>query len=210
MALNVWLNCTATDAALDTSGVDWREFSQGNDVLIFSNGSDVVADGLPIPSGQELISAGVVITDPATEIVVDKYFLQDASENELAEVNLMGNVDARYVMAFEFDGATASEPVLEFWDDSNLNTITSTILGSGTPSQSFIRGITTTDATSGANWVGNRLAGSGIGNFLYLNNDNGPLSVADVLYCQLKVVVPSSQTSSFSANPVWVVKWLEN
>lgn len=208
MALNVWFNISSSDQPLDVSGVDWLEFSEGNDTLIFSNGSTEVIDGADIPSQSELTSAGVVLT--GSEIVIPLYLIADLSEDELQEVHLMGNIDAQYVMAFDFDSGTASEPVLEFWDDNTLDSVDSIILGSGTPSQSFIRGITTTTDPSGADWVGSRLAGSSAGNFLYLNDENGPLTVADTLYCQLKVVIPASQTTGFSANPVWCVKWLEN
>ena len=123
----------------------------------------------------------------------------------------MGDLNSRYVLAFDFDGTTASEPVLEVWDDSNFNTITGTILGAGTPSQSFIRGITTTGAGAGTpGWTGNRLAGSGSGNFLFLNDQNGALTVATTLYATLKVIIPASQTTGFSASPVFVCKFLSN
>ena len=124
----------------------------------------------------------------------------------------MGNLYKKYILGFSFDGATASEPVLEVWDDSNLNTINNTMLGSGTLSASFIRGVTTTNASSGANWIttGTRMAGSSDGNFLNLNNLGGFLAGATVLYAQLAVVVPASQTTGFSANPIFVVKWLES
>ena len=51
MALEgIYFNLSETDANIDTSGIDWRKWSSGNDRLIFSNGSDSVADGEPIPS----------------------------------------------------------------------------------------------------------------------------------------------------------------
>lgn len=209
MALTVHVNVSATDSPFGTSGVDFVEFSEGNDQLIFTNGSTEVADGEDTPTQQELISAGIVL-DPPNEIIVDSYFLLDASANLLKSIDLMGNTTNRYVLAFDFDAATASEPVLEVWDDSNLNTIDSVILGEGTPSQSFIRGITTTTITPTSNWVGSRLAGSGSGFFLYLNDQNGALTSADTLYANIKVVIPGSQLTGFSANPVFVCKFLSN
>lgn len=206
--LRVYFNVDGTDQPFGVSGIEFLEFSEGNDTLLFSNGSDQVQEGADIPTQAELISAGVILT--GVEIIVPGYFIADVSANQVREIALMGNVNARYVWAFDFDAATASEPVLEFWDDSNVNTITSTMLGGGTPSQSFVRGITTTSATSGADWVGSKLAGSGAGNFLYLNDQNGPLTVADTLYAQLKIIIPASQTTGFSGNPVFCIKWLEN
>lgn len=206
--VTIHANVSSSDQPLNTSGVEWVQFEEGSDQLIFSNGSTEVADGEDSPTQAELISAGIVLT--GSEIIVPSYFLLDNSANELKSIDLMGNTTGRYVLAFDFDDATASEPVLEVYDDSNLNTVTSTILGGGTPSQSFIRGITTTDSAPSTNWTGSRLAGSTSGNFLYLNNQNGALTGADVLYANLKVIVPASQTTGFSANPVLVVKHLSN
>lgn len=210
MSLNVFINTDSQDLAYGTSGVEFTEWSEGNDQYIFTNGNTEVADGEDIPTQAELISAGIILT--GAQIVVDTYLLQDASANELKDITNMGNVNKRYVVAFVFDGVTASEPVYEVYDDTNLNTATGTMLGGGTPSSSFIRGITTTDSLPGAGWISGatRMAGSGEGNFLYLNNENGFLTGAETLYCNLAVVIPASQTTGFSANPVFVVKWLEN
>lgn len=210
MALTIYVNTDTQDFPLGTSGVEFTEFSQENDRLIFSGGSTEVDDGEDLPTDSELISAGVQIT--GSQIIVDRYFLEDISDTELKEIFNMGNQDKRYTLAFEFDAETASEPVLEVYDDDNLNTITSTFLGGGTPSSSFLRGITTTSGSPGSNWISGatRMAGSGSGNFLYLNDQNGALTGASNLYCNLAVVVPASQTAGLSAEPVLVVKWLSN
>ena len=206
--LDIWVNCSASDTALNTSGGNWIQFASGNDQLIFTAGSDQVTDGADTPTQQQLINAGIVLT--GLEIIVDDYLMLDASANLLRSIDLMGNTTNRYVLAFDFDDATASEPVLEVWDDINFDSIDSTILGAGTASQSFIRGITTTNGAPSADWTGNRLAGAGSGNFLYLNDQNGALVSADTLYANLKVIIPASQTVGFSANPVFVCKYLSN
>jgi len=208
MALDIYLNTGTQDTELGTSGAEFTEYSEGNDSLIFSAGSDVVADGEPIPSQSDLIQAGVVLCD--AEQTVGKYFLADIGSNLLREIFNMGNQDKRYVMAFDFDSATASEPVLELWDDSDLDSIDDITLGAGVPSSSWWRGVVTTDATPGADWTGQRLAGSGSGYFLQLNNGNGALSGADTLYCNLKIVIPASATSGGNAVPVFAVKWTSN
>lgn len=210
MSINVYVNVDSQDLPLNSSGVDWVEFSEGNDQIVFTAGNTEVADGADIPTQAELISAGIRLT--GAQIVMDTYLLQDQNANELKSINNMGNVNKRYVLAFDFDGVTASEPVYEVYDDTDLNTATGTLLGAGTPASSFIRGITTTDALPGAGWISGatKMAGSGDGYFLYLNNEGGYLTEAKTLYCNLCVVVPASQTTGFSANPVWVVKWLEN
>lgn len=204
-ALSIYANTGTSDVEVGTSGADWTEIDVINDRLIFSAGSDNVKDGEPSPSDTQLNSAGIVIT--GAEITVDKYFLDDAGANELKEIANMGADNKRYVLGFSFDGATASEPVLELWDDSDMDSIDLVSLGSGTQSSSWFRGITTTDALPGAGWTGSRLAGSSDGYFLWLNNQNGVLSGADVLYCQLKIVIPASQTDAGANNPVIAVKF---
>jgi len=210
MAISVHVNVDTQDQPLNTSGVDWVEFSEGNDQFIFTAGNTEVEDGENIPTQSELISAGIILT--GSQIIVSSYLLQDTGANLLKSIDNMGNVNKRYVVAFDFDEATASEPVLEVYDDDQLNSADGVMLGSGIPSSSFIRGVTTTDALPGANWIttATRLAGSGVSNVLFLNSGNGFLTGADTLYCNLAVVIPASQTVGFSANPVFVVKWLAN
>ena len=210
MALKVYINCDAQDQPFGTSGIDWVEFSEGNDQFIFTNGNTEVADGQDIPTQAELISAGIILD--GNEQILDTYLLQDTSANLLKSIDGMGNLNKRYVIAFDFDDVTASEPQFEVYDDTNLNSASGIILGSGTPSASFIRGVVTTDGLPGSNWISTaiRMAGSSEGYFLYLNNENGYLTSAKTLYADICIVVPSTQTTGFSANPVFVCKWLEN
>lgn len=203
--LTISINNDTQDLPLGSSGVIWTTISPANDKLIFSSGSDTVTDGQPIPSSFQLSQAGVVLN--GFDVVIPHYFLADLSANLLRECTLMGNADKRYVLAFDFDGATTSEPVLEMWDNTLMNSVNATTLGAGTPSSSWFRGITTTDGSPGAGWSGNRLAGSTNGNFLWLNNQNGALSVAKVLYCNLYAVVPSIQVAGGGENPIIVVKY---
>ena len=202
------LNCDTQDLALGTGGVDWVEMSLGNDSLIITNGSDVIADGEPIPSQTDLNQAGLILT--GVEQIVSKYLLADISENELKAVHNMGNQNKRYVMAFDFDGATTSEPILEAWDDVSMQTYDNLCLGAGTATNSWLRGITTTSALPGTNWIGSRLAGSADGHFLWLNNQAGALSVAKTLYCNLKMVIPATATESGAETPILVVKYTTN
>ena len=206
--VTIAVNTSNSDVEYDGSGSTWDNMLPGVDYLVFSAGSTTVDDGLPIPSQADFINAGILLT--GDEIIVDRYFLADVGVNLLKEIFLMGNTTNRYVMAFSFDAATATEPVLELWDDSDLDTVTSTSLGAGTPSNSWWRGICTTAAAPGVNWIGNYLAGSTEGNYLNLNNGSGALSGADILYCNLKVVIPSFVTTGTSATPVFAVKYASN
>ena len=212
--LNIAVNADTQDQPYGTSGVNWVDLDLANDYIIFTAGSNIVKDGEPVPSSDELNQSGVVLT--GAEIIISKYFLADISADELKEIHNMGNQDKRYVLSFDFDGTTASEPVLEIWDGISLNSIDSVSLGgdgtlnSGNPSSSWFRGIVTTYNTPGNDWVGSRLAGASSGNFLWLNSLNGALSVADTLYCNLKVVIPSTATQSGAETPVIAVKYTSN
>lgn len=179
-----------------------------NDYLIFSAGSAVVADGEAIPSEAQLNSAASVISESAP-VEVAKCFLADVGSNLLREIDLYAD-NARYVFAFDFDGATASEPILEMWDDVDLDSYDLYSLGDGTPNDSWFAGVCTTDALPGASWTGTPLAGSGASNIIYLNNNNGAIAVATVLYANLKVTIPANPSRSAKELPVLVVKYFTN
>ena len=206
MALDIYINHSNTDAPLLTSGIDWVEVDSDNDTIIVSNGSDAVADGEATPGESALNSAGLWLT-PGTAQVFPHYFLDDASAVELKEIFLMGEGNNRYVMAFDFDASTASEPVLEVWDDITMQTVNSVVLGAGTPSASWIKGITTTDALPGVGWTGIALAGSSDNHFLYLNDENGALTVPTTLYATMQIIAPASQQDAGATTPVIIIKW---
>jgi len=205
-ALTIAVNHSTEDSPYNTSGVDWIDVNLDNDTLIFSAGSDVVKDGESIPGDSALNQAGSRINE-GVAVIIDKYFLADVDVNLLKEVYNMGNQNKRYVLGFSFDDETTSEPVLEVWDDSTMLTVASVALGAGTPSNSWYKGVVTTDALPGADWAGSALAGASDGHFLQLNNGNGALSVADVLYCNLKIIVPVTVTDSGAFTPVIVCKY---
>jgi hypothetical protein len=169
-------------------------------LILLTNGSASVADGQPIPSTSLLTQAGLVIT--GIEQTCSKYFLADDSANLLKQIHNMGAGNKRYVIAFDFTALTASEPTLEAWDDVTMLTANDVVLGTGTPSSSWIAGICTTDALPGVGWTGSRLAGDTAGHFLNLNNGNGALSVAKTLYAQLKVVVSAVEVDGGVSNPI--------
>ena len=211
MALNVYLNIGANDVDLDDSSGEFELVDPNNDFLMISNGSDEVADGQDIPSTSERVNAGVIRT--GSQIIVDKYLLGDISANLTREIFLMGNQDTRFVVIFDFDSNTASEPVAEVWDDINLNTINNTMLGNGVATSSWWRGIVTTDGLPGVNWAltADKLAGASSGHFLLLNNGNGALPAAGRLSANFCVVIPASAPAvGFSATPKIATKWLEN
>lgn len=208
--LDIAVNTGLVDDEYNATGTEWVIIDENNDYLIFTDGGDTVKDGEPLPSQTDLNSAAIRIGE-GSEVIVSEYLLSDFDANELKEIHLMGDQNAQHVLAFDFDGATATEPVLELWDNATLSTIDLNALGSGTASDSWFRGITTTTSPSGASgWVGNKLAGAGVGNFLFLNDQNGPLSTAKTLYAQLKMIIPNTINDSSSEQPLIVVKYGSN
>jgi hypothetical protein len=205
--MEIYLNCDTVDSPVGTSGIDWVEMDNDVDYLIMlTNGSVSVADGQPIPTTTQLNNAGLVVT--GVEQTCSKYFIADNSVNLLKQIHNMGSGNKRYVLAFDFTEAnTASEPILESWDDVSMLTADDVVLGEGTPSASWIAGIVTTDALPGVGWSGVRLAGDTAGHFLNLNNGNGALTAPKTLYAQLKVVMPSTEVDGGNENPILVCKY---
>jgi hypothetical protein len=208
MALKIHVNTDTVDSPRGTSGVDWTEMNLTNDRLIFSAGSVAVADGQPIPTPQDLNSAALLIGALAVEC--PHFFLSDASAGILDEIHNAGTGNKRYVFCAEFDAPTASEPILEIWDDTDLDSISNYCLGSGVANDSFFRGIVTTDGLPGVGWTGSRLAGSAVNHFLWLNNENGALSGAKDLYWQMRITVPASFSNAASEAPVMAIKYTTN
>ena len=206
--LTIAVNTGLTDESYETSSAEWTIIDTANDYIIFTAGSDTVKDGEPLPSSSDLNQAGIILT--GSQIIVDKYLLADADENELKQIHNMGNKNKRYVLAFDFDGETTSEPVLEAWDNSDMDTIDSVSLGNGLASGSWLKGIVTTLNTPGADWSGVSIAGSADGYFLLLNNGNGALDSSATLYCNLKLIIPATQLSSGANNPIIVCKYTTN
>jgi len=196
------VNNSEVDSAYGETGVIFIDTDLTEDFLIFSEGSDEVKDGEAIPTELDLNRAAVEL-DPVNPVIVSKYFLADIGSNILKEVKLAGNQNKRYVFCCSFDGATASEPKLEAWDDENLDSYDLACLGEGTPNLSWFRAICTTDSLPGEDWTsfGTPLAGSGASNSLFLNNGAGALTEAKNLYFNFQIVIPGGidTPAAFSA-----------
>jgi hypothetical protein len=207
--LTLLINNTLTDIAVVNIGTDWIAVDPNADTFIFSQGGGSVADGQVIPS-ESLLNRYAVQLDDTNPVTVPKYFLADFSANLLKDVKLAGNQNKRYVFAASFDGATATEPILECWDTSNMDTILSAALGAGTPSASWYKGVCTTSALPGVNWVGVALAGDGISNSILLNNGAGALSGAGILYFNFKVVIPGGYLTPGLYTPIMAIIYATN
>jgi len=181
----------------DTGGeANYTDVNLTLDYLVWTAGSDAVADGQDEPSQDELNQASTVI-DADEDVTVAHCLLMDYDGQTgglLREVEGMGE-NKQYVFCFSFDGALASEPQLEAWDDTNHNSTDKNVLGVQTGEDSFIKGKCTTLNPPGAGWDGDPIAGSS--DVLLLNDGNGAPDTPDTgdtidLYANLKIVIPQA------------------
>ena len=204
------INNSLTDSPMPAG--TWIAVDPNADSFIFSQGSAVgagVSDGDAIPS-EALLNRYAVLLDAINEVNVPKYFLADASVNLLKELKLAGNQNKRYALAAAFDGATATEPQLEAWDNSLMDSYINPALGAGTPAASWYLAISTNLALPGASWVGVPLAGNGASNILLLNNGNGALSVATTLYFNFKIRIPGGYLVPAVHTPTLAIVYTTN
>jgi len=210
--LELHINHTTTDSPYGTTGVEFIQVDPVYDYFIFSGGSlpgSGVSDGDVLPT-ETLLNRYAVQLDDTDPVIVPKYFLADSSSGLLKEVKLAGNQNKRYAFAAYFDGATATEPQLEAWDNSSMDTIISAALGGGTPGLSWYQVVNTTLALPGADWVGTPLAGSGGANILLLNNGSGALTGEITLYFNFKIVIPGGYLSPGLHTPILAIIYATN
>jgi len=209
MATNLSVRVNYVDADVDyqTTPADYITMDLDNDYLIWTEGNATVKDLMTSePTPAELNEASTII-DNDDDKQVNKCLLMDYSHNVggayyTHEVVGMGE-NKRYVYAFSFDGATASEPQLEAWDDENHNTYAKNVLGDGTPADSMVKAVCTTDALPGEDWAGTPIAGDASARVIQLNAGNGALGdvpsgqTTQELYANLKIVIPQAYSIPF-------------
>ena len=179
------------------------------DSFIFSAGSALVADGQALPSQADLNRAATLLS-PTVSVIVAKYFLRQVASGLLREIYLAGNQNKQFVFCCSFDGATATEPQLEIWDNINLNTYAAVSLGASVPNSSWYKGVCTTLAAPGVGWTGTPLAGSGSSNIILLNNGAGALTAAKDLYFNLMLKIPAGVSTPGAESPILTVTYTTN
>lgn len=200
--MNFLVNYVNAAIKYETTPGDYILVDLANDYLIWSrNLADLMTHQ---PTSDELNAAAEII-DPSLPITVTECLLMDYSHTiggyytHKIKKDVSGEDNQQYVFCFSFDGATATEPQLEAWDDSGHTTFIKNVLGLGTALNSFIKGKCTTLISPGHGWVGTALAGAS--NVLLLNNGNGALPVlgsgitSQELYCNLKTVIPANYST---------------
>jgi hypothetical protein len=193
-ALTVRCNYVDRDVAFGTTPADYIAMDLTNDYLIWTKGDSTVKDLMTAEPTAAQLNAAAELIDPLLDVTVSKCLLMDYSHNVGGAyythlVKGMGE-NKRYVFAFDFDAATATEPQLEAWDTSAHATAVLNALGAGTALNSMVKGVCTTVSLPGSSWVGAPLAGAS--NVLLLNAGSGAIAVATVLYANLKIVIPAA------------------
>jgi len=190
-----WLfNDTVNDGANTGNATGGAGASSSNWVVI-----DLTLDALAFCSEQQTDGDAIsgtrypVVIPDAGSNEAEKTFIKDNSTTFYEQVPLAGTTaggqsggDTRYVFAIYFDGETAGAPYLEAWDDDTHATSDHDFLGGGTPADSSLKGITTTNAVPGsATWAGTALAGL----TSRLTLDTAPLASAKNMYFNIKQLV---------------------
>ena len=220
--LTVKVNYVDADVAYQDSGGagNYIDLDLVNDYLIWTEGNAVVKDLMTHePTESELNSASTIISATADKEVA-KCLLMDYSHNVGGAyythlVDGMGE-NKRYVFAFSFDGATASEPQLEAWDNSDHDSTDKHVLGPGTPANSMVKAICTTDSLPGTAWAGTAIAGDGVGRYIQLNNGNGALGslgtglTSQELYANIKIVIPTAYATPAVETFVLTIRYTWN
>jgi len=153
-----------------------------------------------------------VIIPNSDSIEAPKTFIDDYSANIFDQVPLAGTSaggqsggNTRYVFAIYFDWATAGIPYLEAWNDNTHAASDNAFLGGGTPANSTLRAITTTNALPGSGtWAGTPLAGTSS----RISLDTAALTGAKNLYFNIHQDIPSTFTPQTNSSIVLTLRYL--
>lgn len=204
-SLELRVNVGDPDIAYGETGADYMLLDLIYDYLIWTAGDTIVKDNMTHePTPTELTNASPII-DPDVDVIVPLCLLMDYSFDDPAGVythKVQGmSENKKFVFCFSFDGATATEPQLEAWDDDTMLTTDNEVLGAGTPANSMVCAICTTTDLPSSNWVGTAIAGSGLTRVVKLNDGDGALpeletgETSQELYANIKIVIPANHST---------------
>lgn len=209
MLTNLIYRVNQTNATHDYAGNpgDYITVDLLNDRQIWTAGSDEVYNHCGYsPTSAQLNGAATWITTSPVEIAY--CFLDDVSSvDKLHTVIGMGSGDNQHVFCFSLDGATATEPTLEAWDNNSHSTTDLYVLGNGTPANSMVHAVCTTTSSPGSSWSGTNLAGSGASYKVLLNDGSGALSGAKDLYANIYIKIPASYVNAEFSQPVFAIRF---
>jgi hypothetical protein len=187
------------------NGSNWVVFDLVNDKIMFLDAQQNDGDARTGPKYPIIIPGSGSVEAPKT-------FIDDLSAAIFDQVPLAGTTaggqsggDKRYVLAIYFDGPTAGVPYLEAWNDNTHAASNDDFLGAGTPANSTIKAIATTNAAPGsATWAGTPLAGTSS----RIQLDTAALGAAKNLYFNIKQVIPAGFTPQSDTSIVLTLRYL--
>lgn len=186
-------------------GSNWVVIDLVNDKLLFLD--DQQNDGDP-NSGTKY----PVLIPGSGYLEAPKTFIDDNSASIFDQVPLAGTTNGgqsggntQYVFAIYFDGATAGIPTLEAWNDNTHAAANDDFLGGGTPANSTLLAVATTNGAPGsATWAGTPLSGTDS----RIELDTAALSGAKNLYYNIKQVIPSTFTAQQDSDIVNTLRFI--
>jgi hypothetical protein len=209
-----WLyNNTANDGANTGNASGGAGDASSNWVVLDLDDDQILFLDSQQTDGDDRAGAKYPVIIPSSgDLEAPKTFVDDLSADILDQVPLAGTTageqdggDTRYVFAIYFDGATAGIPTLEAWDDDTHATAEDDFLGGGTPADSTLLAIATTNGAPGsATWAGTPLSGDDS----RVNLDTAALAGAKNLYFNIKQVLPDTFTPQSNADIVLTLRYL--
>lgn len=187
------------------SSSNWVVLDLANDKIMFLDSQQTDGDS---NSGTKY----PVIIPGSSSIEAPKTFIDDDSASIFNQVPLAGTAaggqsggNTRYVFAIYFDGATAGVPTLEAWNTSDHAAYDDDFLGDGTPANSTLKAICTTNAVPGSTtWAGTPLAGTSS----RIDLDTGALAGAKNLYFNIHQDIPSTFSPQSNSSIVLTLRYL--
>ncbi len=134
--LKFLVNIVDADIAYSVTPADYGEVDLTNDYLIWTKGNATVKDLMTSEPSASQLNAAAELIDPSVAVTVSKCLWMNYSHEIFGSyythlVKGMGE-NKKFVFAFNFSAATATEPQLEAWDTSAHTTILLDVLGAGT------------------------------------------------------------------------------
>ena len=177
----------------EAGDTNWAILNPINDKLAFL-GADTDNDDLTTSKSVAIIPGVGSGPREAPKIFINKYIESKWKRIWLggSNANEGGGGNYRYAMGFYIDGTTTSAPILQAWDSTAHVNAQLEVLGSGTPANSMIRAVSTTDTTAGDQWAGTPIAGDGFANTITLNST--ALGAPQMVYFNVRLLIPETAT----------------
>lgn len=185
---------------------NWKILNPVNDKISFLGSSVLDNDS---NSSKDVFKIPESGSSEVPKQAVNKYSESKWKRVYLAGSNADGGLGGNYRYAYgaHIDGTTASVPILQAWDSTSHSSYNLEVLGSGTPANSMLRAVTTTNGDPGDSWAGTTLAGDSPSHSISL--DTGAIGGSKMVYWNMRLLVPST-ANAFKASPIMCIYFTYN